>query len=90
MNHPKLPTFCALPKTYKSLLNPKGRPIVSGLGTISEKVSIFVDTFLHPFVSSLLSYMKDSINFLQQIKNLVIPSHALLVIIDMEALQQKG
>ncbi|KAM5135054.1 LOW QUALITY PROTEIN: NXPE family member 4-like [Mantella aurantiaca] len=41
--HPKLPTFYALLKTHKNLTNPPGRPIVSGMGCISEQLSKVVD-----------------------------------------------
>lgn len=86
VDHPRIPTFYALPKIHKSLTNPKWRPVVSGIGAISEKASIFVDCYMHQFVLSLPSYTKDSIHFLQQIDNLAIPPKAIMVTIDVEAL----
>lgn len=86
VEHRKLPTFYCLPKTHKSLTDPKRRPLVSGIDSVSEQASIFVNAFLCPLVVSLPSYTKDSIDFIQQKDNLTIPSNSLLVTIEIVAL----
>ncbi|CAH2299139.1 Hypothetical predicted protein, partial [Pelobates cultripes] len=48
--HPKLAVFYHLPKIHKSLINPPGRPIISGLGSLTSNLSEYVDQFLQPVV----------------------------------------
>ena len=84
--YPKIPTFYCLPKIHKDLINPPGRPIVSGSGALTENLSIFVDLHLKPFVTHLSSYIKDTIHLLNKVEHLRVPPGALLVAIDVEAL----
>ncbi|XP_070543722.1 uncharacterized protein [Ptychodera flava] len=82
---PRPGTFYLLPKIHKEG-NP-GRPIISGIGTITEGISGYVDTILKPFATSTPSYIQDTTDFLckiQPIKNL--PQNTLLVTLDVEAL----
>lgn len=51
--HPRLATFYMSPKVHKNLLNPPGRPIISGNGTISEPASKFIDYFIKPIVQTI-------------------------------------
>lgn len=46
--HPHTPTFYTLPKTHKNLSQPPGRPIMSGIGSLTDNASKFVDSFLLP------------------------------------------
>lgn len=59
-NFPRIPVFYELPKIHKDANNPPGRPIISGVGAISENASRLVDEFLKPFVRSLPSFVKDN------------------------------
>ena len=52
--------FYMLPKIHKNLNNPPGRPIVSGNGCPTERISQFVDFFLQPGVKGIRSYIKDT------------------------------
>ncbi|CAJ0933919.1 unnamed protein product [Ranitomeya imitator] len=83
---PVIPTFYALPKVHKSLVEPPGRPIVSGIGSIFERPCIYVDHFLQPLVTSLKSYTRDSTHLLQLIEDCVVPEDVLLISMDVEAL----
>ena len=49
-----------LPKIHKDPLNPPGRPIVSGGGGPTEKISQLVDHFIGPIVPLSQSYIRDS------------------------------
>ena len=51
--NPRIPTFYLLPKTHKQE-NP-GRPIVNGIGSITEKMSAYVDTFPRRFAPRISS-----------------------------------
>lgn len=64
---PCIPTFYSLPKVHKNLTKPPGRPIISKCGSLTEKASILVDTHLHPHVLSLTSYLKDTIQTIDEI-----------------------
>lgn len=80
-----VPTFYSLPKIYKDACNPPppGRPIIR---EGERLVKMLINEHLSPHVTSLQSYVKDDIHFLQIIDNLTIPENAYLVTIDVEAL----
>jgi len=66
---PKPGRFYALPKIHKQFDTiPAGRPIVSANGSVTEKVSLFIDHHLKPHVSSLPSYVQDDMDFLRKIE----------------------
>ena len=52
--------FYLLPKIHKDPLNPPGRPIVSGSGGPTEKISQLVDHFIGDIVPLSKSYIRDS------------------------------
>ena len=83
---PREPIFYSIPKIHKNKQNPPGRPIISGIGSITENTSRFVDFFLMPHVMSLPSYVKDTIDLLRKLDGLTISKDALFVTIDVEAL----
>ncbi|CAJ0966495.1 unnamed protein product [Ranitomeya imitator] len=83
---PTVPTFYALPKFHKSLVEPPGRPIVSGIGSIFERPCIYVDHFLQPLVTSLKSFTRDSTHLLQLLEEREIPDNTLLISMDVESL----
>ena len=59
--------FYTLPKIHKTLDNPPGRPIISGVSGPTEKLSKLVAHWLQPAVCRLPSYLKDSTHMLQTI-----------------------
>jgi hypothetical protein len=76
-----------LPKIHKGITPPPGRPVVSGNGCPTEKISSFVDYFLNPTAKMIKSYVKDTTHFLQLMKKLgKIPDGALLVTLDVVGL----
>ena len=79
--------FYMLPKIHKRLKDPPGRPIVSGNGCPTEKISQLVDHFLQPHVKQLPSYIKDTTHFLQKLQTLgSLPEGSLLVTLDVASL----
>ena len=50
--------FYMLPKIHKP--NNPGRPIVNGIGSITEKISAYVDQEIRHLVPSIQSYLKDT------------------------------
>jgi hypothetical protein len=76
-----------LPKIHKGITPPPGRPVISGNGCSTEKISSFVDYFLNPTTKLIKSYVKDTAHFLQLMKQQgKIPEGALLVTLDVVAL----
>lgn len=49
-----------LRKVHKSLVNPTGRLIISGLDSITSRIGKYIDGFLQPLVSATPSFIKDS------------------------------
>ena len=79
--------FYMLPKIHKNKLPPPGRPIVSGNGCPTEKISEFVDFFLNPLSKQFPSYIKDTNHFLQILgKHKNVPKGAFLFTLDIESL----
>lgn len=65
VEHPVTPIFHGLPKTHKSVFPPPLRPIISGIGSLCERVSEWVDTYLQPIVRTRPGYLRDSKQVLQ-------------------------
>jgi len=64
----------------------EGRPIVSDISSESEHVSELLDHYLQPFAMTNFSYIRDSYDFIEKIKDLSIPADALLITGDVRAL----
>ncbi len=56
--HPVTTVFYMLPKIHKSLVKPKGRPIIARNDSLFEPLSNYVDYFLKPYVQKLPSYIQ--------------------------------
>lgn len=65
---------------------PLGRPIVSGVGSMTERASKLVDECLRPHVTTLPSYIKYTADLLKNLDGLNVPAGCLLVAIDIKAL----
>lgn len=76
--------FYLLPKIHKKD-NP-GRPIVSGIGTVTEKLSLYVDSLINNIPPKFPSFVKDTNHFLNDIIELCIPPGSLLVTLDVTSL----
>ena len=78
--------FYLLPKIHKAG-NP-GRPIISGNGSPTEHISLFIDTFLKPLVPQISSYVHDTPDFLRKLERVKdqIPNTAIIGTIDVSSL----
>ena len=59
-----------LPKIHKPLSEVPGRPVISNCGTLTEKVSEFLDSELKWVIQEGWSYVKDSCDFIKKLKNI--------------------
>ena len=80
----KTPSFYLLPKIHKS--NNPGSPIVNNIGSITEKISAFVDEHLRKFTPRLLSYMQDTTHLINIMKNIQLDPDDLFVTTDVSSL----
>ena len=79
--------FYTLPKIHKRKLDPPSRPIVSGNGCPTERISQFIDHFLQPSVKNFRSYIKDTTDFLLMLESLgQLPPNCILVTLDVASL----
>ena len=68
-------------------INPPGRPIVSGIGTLIEYVSAFVDREIQPLLANIASYIKYSTDFFNRLSRFDnLPDNTILVTLDVTAL----
>lgn len=85
---PIMPVLYILPKIHKTFTDiPPGRPIISAMGSLTEKISAFIHYSLQPLVTALPSYTRDSMDFLKVIKSIEkVAETDLLVTMDIESL----
>ena len=83
-DHCRTARLYLLPKIHKGIQPPPGRPVVSGNGCPTEKISRLVDHFLNPLSKGVRSYVKDTTHFLQQLEDLgEVLEESLLVSLDV-------
>ena len=76
-----------LPKIHQRLSNVPWKPVVSNCGMPTEKVSEFLDFQLKPVMQNGKSCMRDSVHFLEKIKNIsTLLENAVLVTADVVGL----
>ena len=82
-----------LPKIHKPMDKwpvpnkmPPGRPIVSDCESESYRVSEYIDSFLNPLATKHPSYLKDTQDFLNKIRDIKIPRNSYLITLDVDSL----
>lgn len=90
---PRARRFYMLPKIHKDPSKwrkpfeiPPGRPIVSDCNSETYRSAEYIDYFLNPLAKLHKSYIKDTYDFIDKIKNLIIPDNAILFTIDVDSL----
>ncbi len=81
---PRTQQLYFLKKIHKNPISE--RPIVSGVGGPTEKISQLIDYHLQPFVPKIKSYIKDSGHMIQIIEELKVPEDCILATIDVKSL----
>lgn len=61
----KIPVIYYLPKIHKDSNNPPGRPIVSGIESLTSRLGEYIDIHLQPLVAKTKAYLKDTKHTLQ-------------------------
>ncbi|KAL2076550.1 hypothetical protein ACEWY4_027853 [Coilia grayii] len=90
---PRERRFYLLPKIHKNKTTwskpgeiPPGRPIVSDCDSETYRIAEYIESYLNPISCLHPSYIKDTYDFLEKIKTLIIPQEAFLFTIDVESL----
>uniref|UniRef100_A0A3Q2PR52 Uncharacterized protein n=1 Tax=Fundulus heteroclitus TaxID=8078 RepID=A0A3Q2PR52_FUNHE len=85
--HPLRAFLDILPKIHKNPEQSPGRAIVSGIGSLTERISCFLDFHIKYFVPTLKCYVKDTSHFLLPLKDLpLIDSDVIICTSDIESL----
>ncbi|CAJ0933349.1 unnamed protein product, partial [Ranitomeya imitator] len=84
--NPRTPVLYIFPKIPKTLINPPGRPIVSGVGSIFNKMGIFFDRIFNPMVRECKSYIRDTTDFLRKLEALQFEGDVILASFDVVSL----
>lgn len=92
-SNPRPRRFYLLPKIHKEPQKwskpgeiPPGRPIVSDCNSETYNTAEYIEHFLNPISMRHPSYLKDTYDFINKIKNIIIPPNALLFTIDIDSL----
>lgn len=83
---PRIPTIYYLPKVHKDPVNPPGRPIVSGIDSVTARIGKYVDHYLQPLVRSTTSYLKDTRDTIKLLESTPFKKGMLLATADVAAL----
>ena len=84
--------FYMLPKIHKPIEKwpvsnmPPGRPIVSDCSSETYQIAEYIDHFLQPLASKHDSYLKDTSDFLNKLKETKINENSLIVTLDVESM----
>ena len=92
-NIPRARILYLLPKIHKPPSSwpvpfeiPAGRPIVSDVNSETYGTAEFIEYYLNPLSIKHPSYVKDTYDFIDKIRNMTIPQDALLFSIDVDSL----
>lgn len=66
---PRVPVLYSLPKIHKSVSKPPGCPIISGIDFVTAWLGKYVDEFVQPLVVQTLSYLRDTTQVINLLKN---------------------
>lgn len=80
---PTMPIIYYLPKVHKCLTKPTGRPIVSGIDSLTSCIGKYVKVFLEPLVSKAPAYLRDTTHMIDNLSQIVLEGDVLLVTVDV-------
>ena len=75
-DNPRTSNFYTLPNIYKK--NNPGRPIVNSIGSITERLSEYVDENIKLLAKLIPSYIKDTTHFITLINEITVEEKDLL------------
>lgn len=75
-----------VPKIHKNQEKPPGRPIASRIDSLFSRLGEYLDQYLQPLVPEGRSYLKDSRQIIQELKQFKVDEGDFLVTIDVNSL----
>ena len=83
---PRVPIMYYLPKVNKDPVCPPGRPIVSGIDSVTSRVGKYIDFYLQPLVRNMPSFLKDTRQVINMLSVIEPPPGLWLVTADVTSL----
>ncbi|CAJ0964871.1 unnamed protein product, partial [Ranitomeya imitator] len=83
---PTMALFYHLPKVHKNCEKPPGRPIISGIGSLTCHLSHYIDLFLQDLVKSLPSYLRDSTQLIEELRDIEWEDNYSFILLDVNSL----
>lgn len=83
---PLIPVIYYLPKVHKDPLHPPGRPIISGIDSITSRVGKYIDFFLQPPVRNMPTYLKDTKDVMKLLSNVSFQGDTIMATADVASL----
>lgn len=83
---PRIPIIYYLPKVHKNVTHPPGRPIISGINSVTSRIGKYIDFFLQPIVQSIPSFLKDTRDTIAKLQQITYSDDLLLVTADVTSL----
>ncbi|XP_056419511.1 saxiphilin-like [Hyla sarda] len=74
VEYPIIPIFHSLSKIHKLCFPPPCRPIVAGIGSLSENLCAWIDSLLQPLIPQIPAYIQDTKHLLLNLNH--IPWHS--------------
>ncbi|KAM4018944.1 uncharacterized protein ACNLHF_028338 [Anomaloglossus baeobatrachus] len=83
---PKMAFYYHLPKIHKNLENPPGRPIISGIDSLTANLAAYIDRIMRIHVTGLRSHLRDSTDLINVIKTIEWKDSFVFLTLDISAL----
>ncbi|CAJ0921621.1 unnamed protein product [Ranitomeya imitator] len=82
----RTPVIYTTPKIHKTLMDPPGRPIVSGVDSVFSRMGTFLDKILNPIAKKSKSYIQDTTDFLKKLEDVKLEGEVILASYDVVSL----
>lgn len=82
----KIPVIYYLPKIHKNSINPPGRPIVSGIKSLTSRLGEYIDLHMQPLVRKTPAFLMDTKHTLQLLRECAINEDTVMVAGDVTSL----
>lgn len=82
----RIPVIYYLPKIHKDKINPPGRPIVSGIESLTSRLGEYIDIHIQPLVRNTQAFLQDTKHTLQLLKGCMVSQNMVMATGDVALL----
>lgn len=75
-----------MPRIHKNPTCPPGRPIVSGINSITSRIGKYIDFYLQPIVSKTPSFLKDTSSTIKRLEEIQLQKGFIMATADVASL----